>query len=569
MRRSLRQAVRNWIGLLTAQVTIALSLVSAGATGALELVQPSGSEVVVVYNSRVPESKKVAEHYAAARAVPTNQVLGLDMPVSEVIARPIFSVQIQRPLARLFEERNLWRLSRVQVRGESNTPARTQWRVTESKIRYLVLCYGVPLKIAADTNLTEESAHSVPEPFRRNEAAVDSELACLPMHAQHIPLFGGIQNPVFGVTNAAQIHPTNGVLMVCRLDAPNAQTASGLVDKALEAESNGLWGRAYFDIRSITGGYAIGDEWIRAAAEIARFAGFETIVDTNSATFPASFPMSHIALYAGWYEGGLAGPFALPTVEFMPGAFAYHLRSDSAYSMRHTNLWVPGLLLKGATVTMGTVEEPYLQCTPNIAVFFARWLLQGFTFGEAAYACQELLSWQTTVVGDPLYRPFAKPARQLHFELQQSKSKLIEWSHLRVVNLTLARGYPLAEAVNYLEQIPETTNSAVLTEKLAELYLAQGKPNAAIDAYRKALALNPSPQQRVRLLLNLAEQLLRLNRENEAYEVYKQFLHQCPNYADRLSIFQKLVALARKLGKPDVTTLEAELEKLSAPKRAP
>ncbi|MCS7338416.1 MAG: tetratricopeptide repeat protein, partial [Verrucomicrobiae bacterium] len=108
-----------------------------------------------------------------------------------------------------------------------------------------------------------------------------------------------------------------------------------------------------------------------------------------------------------------------------------------------------------------------------------------------------------------------------------------------------------------------------LTEKLAELYLAQGKPNAAIDAYRKALALNPSPQQRVRLLLNLAEQLLRLNRENEAYEVYKQFLHQCPNYADRLSIFQKLVALARKLGKPDVTTLEAELEKLSAPKRAP
>jgi len=30
------------------------------------------------------------------------------------------------------------------------------------------------------------------------------------------------------------------------------------------------------------------------------------------------------------------------------------------------------------------------------------------TFGEAAWAAQPVLSWQTTVVGDPLYRPFAK-----------------------------------------------------------------------------------------------------------------------------------------------------------------
>jgi hypothetical protein len=30
----------------------------------------------------------------------------------------------------------------------------------------------------------------------------------------------------------------------------------------------------------------------------------------------------------------------------------------------------------------------------------------GYTFGEAAWAAQPVLSWQTTVIGDPLYRPF-------------------------------------------------------------------------------------------------------------------------------------------------------------------
>ena len=35
--------------------------------------------------------------------------------------------------------------------------------------------------------------------------------------------------------------------------------------------------------------------------------------------------MSHIAIYCGWYDASVSGPFALPKVEFMPGAFAYHL----------------------------------------------------------------------------------------------------------------------------------------------------------------------------------------------------------------------------------------------------
>jgi hypothetical protein len=51
---------------------------------------------------------------------------------------------------------------------------------------------------------------------------------------------------------------------------------------------------------------------------------------------------------------------------------------------------------------MGCVHEPYLSCTPQLPVFAARLIYDRMTFGEAAYAAQPVLSWQTTVVGDPL-----------------------------------------------------------------------------------------------------------------------------------------------------------------------
>src|SRR5437762_12239066 len=114
---------------------------------------------------------------------------------------------------------------------------------------------------------------------RRNEAAVDSELAALPMLVQGHPLYGPARNPAYGVTNVALIHPTNGVLIVARLDGPGVEIARGLVDKAMNAETNGLWGRAYFDLRGLTNShYKLGDDWIRGAAELIRRLGFETTV---------------------------------------------------------------------------------------------------------------------------------------------------------------------------------------------------------------------------------------------------------------------------------------------------
>ena len=284
------------------------------------LAHAGGDEVVVIYNHRMPGSKLVAEHYAQMRHVPKAQVYGFDLPVTDEMTRAEFSDELQLPLASRLEVDKLWRFGSVTNAATNGQPRRVTHPVVASKIRYAVLCWGVPLKIAPDPNLHEPVREGVEAGSLRNEAAVDSELTWLPLIKEGIPLSGPLPNWVYGVTNPALLHPTNGILLVARLDGPDVEVANGLVDKALAAERDGLWGRTYFDARGLdeTNGYYVGDEWMLHAAEICRQLGFETTVDDKPATFPADFPMSQIAIYCGWYDENVSGPFALPKVEFMP-----------------------------------------------------------------------------------------------------------------------------------------------------------------------------------------------------------------------------------------------------------
>jgi uncharacterized protein (TIGR03790 family) len=441
----------------------------------------------------------------------------------------------------------------------------------DAKIRYAALCYGVPLKILRDAGLEEEGMDKLPLQFQRNEAAVDSQLCLLPVSEQKLMWTGPLPSPFYGVTNDSLLHPTNGILLVTRLDGPSAWIAQGLVDKALEAETNGLWGRAYFDARGLTeGDYKTGDDWIRGAAQIARRYGLETDLDDRPATWTASYPMSQIALYAGWYDDKVSGPFTRPNVEFMPGAIAYHLHSFSALTIRSTTAqWVGPLLSKGVTATMGCVEEPYLTTTPDLAVFFAHLLFKGASLGEAAYAASPALSWQTTVVGDPLYRPFARRPDELHADLERRQIKSVEWSHLRVVNLNLLAGAAPDEMLNYLDQFPLTSQSAVLAEKQAELYLAKKSKLDALRLYERALRLDPSPQQKVRVLLALAGQYAASGSTQAAFDALQRLLKEVPDYPDPLAIDRQLLPLAQALGrKDDAQRYEQEIRRLSPPAKA-
>ncbi len=191
---------------------------------------------------------------------------------------------------------------------------------------------------------------------------------------------------------------------------------------------------------------------------------------------------------------------------------------------------------------------------------------RGFSFGEAAYAAQPFLSWQTTVVGDPLYRPFGRGPQQLHDELERRHSKLIEWSYLRLVNFKLLGGAPPAEVITTLENLAITRESAVLTEKLADLQSREGNAAASIAALQDALKLDPSPEQRIRITLTLGSRLAASQRIQEAFDVYRQFLKDVPDYPDDLGVYRRLRELAQKLGdKTDAEKYAHEVSRLTVP----
>jgi len=509
-------------------------------------VRAGGDEVVVIYNSRVPESQAVAAHYAAARRVPAKQVFGFALTANEVISRAEFRADLQQPLAKALAAAGLWKLGQTPIPASATSPAHSETRVVAAKIRYAVLCYGMPLKIAPGSVSDDEAPYITRPELRRDDASVDSELAWLPLIHTEMSLVGPLPNSVFGSTNRLLLSPTNGLLLVTRLDGPTAEIASNLVAKAILAERDGLWGRAYIDTRNepTNASFYPGDVWMREGAAICRNQGFDVDVDTNLATFPVAYPMSHIAIYAGWYDGDVSGPFTLPAVEFMTGAIAYHLHSYSAATLRSTTQsWCGPLLAKGATCTMGCVNEPYLQFTPHVGVFLNS-LACGYTFGEAAWAAQPALSWQTTVIGDPLYQPFKEKPIVWPARLARTQNPLVEWAYERLVNLDLIHGARLPQLEGFLENLPATARSAVLTEKLAEIYAALGKPSSAIDTWQNALKLNPSPQQRLRLRQTLGEKLLALGRQADAIENFEKLLAEAPDYAGKAKIEAELHNLA-------------------------
>lgn len=550
----------RFVRTLTATFGMALSLSLAQAA----------PEVVVVYNARVPESKEVAEYYAERRQVPKEQIFGFDLPTGETMSRQEYLEQLQQPLLKMLEE------SKLLIFGPAtNKPPGTPddfvpfRKVLEARIRYAALCYGVPTKIAKDPKLIEPITEKLQPEMRRNEAAVDTQLALLPIIDQKIPWAGPLPNPFYNVTNAAQINTMNGLLMVTRLDGPSAAIAKGLVDKAMDAETNGLWGRAYFDARGLAtnDNYRVGDDLITAAANVAKRFGWDAELDDKPATFTAGFPMAQIAFYAGWYDQTVTGPFTRPKVEFMPGAFAYHLYSFGAATIRTANnSWVGTLLEKGATCTMGAVDEPYLSLTPDINSFIYRFTFGGFSFGEAAYASQNCLSWQTCVIGDPLYRPWGKNLNAVLKELENRKSNLVEWAHLMVVLRNEAMGSRAQELTSYIEALPVRRQSAVLTEKLADLYWAKGSLGDAVDTYEVALRRNPSPQERIRLLIKAAERRAVYGPDARAFAHYNAVLTENPDYPDALKIYQAMLPIAKRMNSPaDLKRCEDEIARLTPP----
>lgn len=369
------------------------------------LVADEPPRVLVLANRDDGESLAVARHYVERRGLPETAIVALPMPFTEQITWPEFVVAIWNPLLREAIAREVIDAMPMRLADETG---RTKIVPNGHRLDALVVCRGVPLRVAHDPALFDERSNPVAAnaQFRTNEGAVDSELALLATNCPPIAAF--VPNPVHSATGPSATETAlREIIPVGRLDGPTVDDAKALVDRALAAERAGLAGRAYVDLG---GPHRQGDEWLEACVPELTALGFETDVDREGATLPAHARFDAPALYFGWYAGGVNGPFNAPGFQFPPGAVALHIHSFSASTLRSGGqAWVGPLVGRGATAALGNVGEPYLQFThqPHLLL---RALARGDALGVAALRSINALSWKGVVVGDPLYRPFSVSA---------------------------------------------------------------------------------------------------------------------------------------------------------------
>ncbi len=405
----------------------------------LVAAESASPRVLILANRDDGESLAVARHYAERRGLPESAIVALPMPLTEQITWPEFVASIWNPLLKEAIARGDIEGMAMNLKDEIG---RTKIVPSGHRLDALVICRGVPLRVANDAKLVDEKSNplAASPTFRTVEGSVDSELALLAVNCPPIAAF--VPNPVFAADSESALSTAlHEIIPVGRLDGPTAEDAKGLVDLALKAERDGLAGRAYVDIRGISDpGYKAGDEWMEACVGQLAALGFETDVDREGGTMPTNARFDAPVLYFGWYASDMNGPFAVPGFRFPPGAIALHIHSFSAATLRSpARGWSGPLVARGVTATVGNVGEPYLQFThqPHLLL---RALSQGLPLGVAGLRSINALSWMGIVLGDPLYRPFAVSADAQWSRRDELPAELQSYARIRRMLLQAAAG---------------------------------------------------------------------------------------------------------------------------------
>jgi uncharacterized protein (TIGR03790 family) len=249
--------------------------------------------------------------------------------------------------------------------------------------------------------------------YTHADASVDSELSLLWWDSDLYSVAWRWGNPLF--QDAAVNQDDLPILMVGRLDAPTAELAKALVDKALQAERTGLDGTVYFDARGRqpqgpTDSYGLYDRSLREAATLMKeHSSYHVVLDDAEPTMTA---IPNVALYIGWYKLRAYDD----VFSFNPGAIGYHMASAEAVSVHDPaeRGWCKNALARGITATLGSVGEPYLDAFPEPSRFTALLLTGKYSLVEVYYLTSRYISWRMVLFGDPLYNPMkGRPSMSL------------------------------------------------------------------------------------------------------------------------------------------------------------
>ncbi|EPR30562.1 hypothetical protein dsat_1284 [Alkalidesulfovibrio alkalitolerans DSM 16529] len=305
---------------------------------------PLPEEVLLLARKGSDESLRVARYYAERRGVPERNILEVSIPKA---AHTFRNVQVVEAVREHLLNNGL-----------------------AGKIRVIVPCRGVPLG--------------------DGRRSLDSMLMDL-FDRYTWGRTMGTSNPFFGQN--AHFDGSFGLYLVSRLDGPDAETAMGLVDKAIAAER---------EVRASSGAaYFVNDQAGQEGVKAAERHGVQVVTKDRLYTKENLIPDEIMWFFSWGHEYR-----KIRRNEWPVGSIAGYLKSDTLARLNQpkAGYWVQGLLEEGVTATYGAVVEPYVQGYTRGDILLDRFWGGEYTFAEAYIMATPTVRWAMSAVGDPLYK---------------------------------------------------------------------------------------------------------------------------------------------------------------------
>jgi len=399
-------------------------------------VLPLVRDLLIVYNSEMPEDLDLVEYYSSpltGRAIHPDYRLGLPLGESaaETISRADYGTNIRDAIIAFLDD-----------------PANAE---IKANVKYLLMMKGVPYKIPG----TNGGNHDL-----STNSSVDAELCLLRSGGVSSDDGYRLEGPIWneptyygftkqGFYNADdldfapdtyQVTDLDGVnwplnYLVGRISAYTYDNCKAMIDRSLVADTSGL-GWIIYDTKSGSQHYErmfdpvwpnAEDNW-DSGYELFTAGGFNVFgEETNEVVTWDYEPLPEgaehsILAYCSWGKHSAFDQFYILDdlgFTYLPGACFMSYESFNGQTMRCSNPEDPSeghpgqgqiadFIFMGGTCAIGNVYEPWTDGVGDERWVFNRYIEHGDRWIEAAYKGLCYVSWQEIVIGDPLCRVVAE-----------------------------------------------------------------------------------------------------------------------------------------------------------------
>lgn len=332
------------------------------------------NDVGVIVNLNSPESMQIGSYFQNARNIPTQNIIYVSVPTTEVINDAEFT------------------LLRTQIENHLTS------QNLQNQINYLVTTKGIPLKRNGFDCITNSSLGDC--------GSVDQELSLiLGPHASGIGVSNGYNNPYYQ-ENTHFTRAQFGIYLVSRLDGYAVSDVISLIDRSgPNIGVNQLDAQVVLDIfetNLIDATYFI-DNYLDPSKDILQNNNWSILQDYGLGT-PSN--VQNALGYIGIGNGPTDS--VLLNYKWLSGSFSSVNTCSAAQTFNaatnpDNKFLIANLIQDGCTAAHGYVNCVYLVQLLETDILLNRYLdpNAGFNLAESYFMAERLLSHQSVLIGDP------------------------------------------------------------------------------------------------------------------------------------------------------------------------